>query len=433
MLALLVTTLLTAQPVATDAPDSDAYLRQYAKTRRFMAGRPTGAKATPDGKTVLFLRSGPTDAVQALYTFDVASGQTRELLTAERLLGQAKQELTPEEKAAYERMRISARGFTSFTLSEDGKKVLLPLSGKLYVVELQSGGVTQLKAGPGAFDPRFSPDGKHVAYVRDNDVWAVELASNRERRITRGGTELKTHGLAEFVAQEEMSRFSGYWWSPDSRSIAFTEADSSALETFTIADPLHPEQGAHEMKYPRPGKANATVRLAVVPASGRGEPRWVTWDAKAFPYLATVVWAKGGPLTLLVQNREQTAEQLLAADVATGRARTLLTEKDDAWINLDQAFPRWRKDGKGFYWLTERNGAPEVELRGNDGALLSTWVKTDAGFADLVGVDEASDSLYFTGGTNPTESLLWRVRAGGAPERVATPDAGSASVGASLG
>ncbi|MCI0569259.1 MAG: DPP IV N-terminal domain-containing protein, partial [Myxococcaceae bacterium] len=215
--------------------------------------------------------------------------------------------------------------------------------------------------------------------------------------------------------------------------MAFTEADSSALETLTIADPLHPEQGAHEMKYPRPGKANATVRLAVTSASGRGQPRWVTWDAKAYPYLATVVWPEGGPLTLLVQNREQTEEVLLAADTATGRTRMLLTETDAAWLNLDQSFPHWRKDGKGFYWLTERNGAPEVELRGVDGARLSTWVKGEAGFADLVGVDEATDTLYFTGSPNPTETLLWRVRAGGAPERVATPDAGPASVGGALG
>lgn len=425
MLALLAATLLAATPMTApsppDAPPADAFLRQYASTRRFMAGRPVDPQATPDGKEVLFLRSGPTDAVQALHAFDVATGRTRELLTAPALLGQAAQELTPEEKAALERLRISARGFTSFKLSEDGARVLLPLSGKLYVLERGSGKVVQLAAGAGAFDPRFSPDGRHVAYVRDNDVFAVDLASNRERRVTRGGTALVTHGLAEFVAQEEMHRYTGYWWSPDGRSIAFEEADSSALETFTIADPLHPEAGATQMRYPRPGKANTQVRLGVTAASGKGKTVWVAWDREAYPYLATVAWQEGGPLTLLVQNRAQTEQVLLAADPATGKTRTLLVERDAAWLNLDQQFPRWRKDGKGFFWLTERNGAPEVEERGADGALLASRVPPEAGFADWVGYDDAEDALYFTGSPDPTQARLWRVRGEGRPERLPTP------------
>jgi dipeptidyl-peptidase 4 len=176
-------------------------------------------------------------------------------------------------------------------------------------------------------DPKFSADGQQIAYVRNFDLHRIELASNTERAVTKGGSEAKGHGLAEFVAQEEMSRYSGYWWSPDAKQVAYAEVDNTPVEELTIVDPMHPEKGADTFHYPRAGKANAVVRVGVTPAAG-GKTTWVTWDAKRYPYVATVVWPKKGPLTLLVQNREQTEQVLLAADVATGKTRVLLTETD---------------------------------------------------------------------------------------------------------
>ncbi|RKH53186.1 S9 family peptidase [Corallococcus llansteffanensis] len=412
-------------PVAASArkPPDTAFLRQYAETRRFMNGRPAGVRITPDDQSVLFLRTSPTSNVQMLYAFDVANGQTRELLTPEVLLKGAEETLSPEEKARRERMRVSVSGFTSFGLSEDGTRLLVPLSGRLYVVDRATGKTTELKTGPGVIDPRLSPDGKQVAYVREHDVYRMDLAANQEKRVTQGGTAEKTHGLAEFVAQEEMNRFNGYWWSPDARSIAYTESDTSGVEKLTLADMMHPEQGAQSVPYPRPGKANAKVRLGVTPVSG-GKTVWAQWDAQKYPYLATVKWDKGGPLTLVVQNRLQTEEQVLAVDPATGKTRVLLTEQDKAWINLQQQFPLWLEDGSGFLWYTERNGAAEVELRKATGELDRSVVKPGAGFRGLARFVQSDKTLFFSGDPNPTESHLWRVKAGGAPERVATGSTG---------
>lgn len=404
----------------------DPFLQQYSETRRFMSGRPVKPRITVDEKTVLFLRAQPQSSTQTLFAFDVATGATKELLTPAVLLKGVEETLSVEEAARRERMRVSARGFTSYDLSEDGERILVGLSGKLYVVERTTGKVVELKTGVGIIDPRFSPDGKQVAYVRDNDVFRVALATNKEQRVTQGGSPEKTHGLAEFVAQEEMSRFSGYWWSPDAKFIAYAESDTSAVEKLTIVDVMHPERGGNVFAYPRPGKNNAVVRLGITPVTG-GKTVWVAWDAKAYPYLATVVWQKGGPLTVLVQNRTQTEQQLLSVDARTGKTQVLLTEKDSAWLNLDQDFPRWLEDGSGFLWFTERNGGPEVELRNADGSLARSWVKPEAGFRTLVRFLEKDRTLYFNGDANPTESYVWRVKDGGAPEKLSTGATGPAN------
>src|SRR5439155_20111418 len=157
-----------------------------------------------------------------------------------------------------------------------------------------------------------------------------------------------THGLAEFVAQEEMDRFDGYFWSPDSRSLAYTEVDQRGVERFTIADPARPAQPATEFPYPRAGQANARVRLGVMAAAG-GASVWLRWDAERYPYLARVIWKeKKAPLTLVVQTRDQRELALLAVDVHTGASRVLHLEKDEAWVPLDTDLPRWLPDGSGF-------------------------------------------------------------------------------------
>ena len=409
--------LAQSKPAAPAVPSGTAFLRELSETRHYNLGRPGRASITPDEKTVYFLRGQPPSGAQTLFAFDVATGQTREVLTPQALLKGAEETLSAEEKARRERMRMVASGFASFELSADGERLRLGLSGRLYVVERASGKVTELKTGPGVIDPQFSPDGRQVAYVRDNDVYRVDLASNTEARVTRGGTPEKTHGLAEFLAQEEMGRFTGFWWSPDSKLIAYEESDTSQVEQFTLLDVMHPEAGAQRFPYPRAGKANAKVRLGLTPVTG-GKTTWVDWDAEAYPYLASVTWPQKGPLTLLVQNRRQTEVRVLAVDVKTGKTRVLHSEKDDAWVELAPPFPTWLPDGSGFLWLTERNGAPEVELRNADGGLVRSLVKPEAGFRALVRYVAAEDTLYFLGGPNPTERYLWRTVKGGAPTRV---------------
>jgi len=408
---------------ATKQPLDAQFLRTYAETRGFMLGRPVRPTPTPDGKAVLFLRSQARVAKLRLYEFDVATGATRELLTPEQVLKGVAEKLSPEEKARRERMRVSAGGFTSFQVSDDGKLILLSLSGRLYTVTRAGGAIRELPVAAGAIlDPKFSPDGTMVSFVRDYDVYVLDLAKGEESRVTTGGSKEVTHGLAEFVAQEEMGRFSGFWWSPDSKFIVFEEADARGVEEWYVADPINPGQKPHASSYPRPGKANVSVRLALVPVkptptkSRKGptkdETVWIEWDTKAYPYLTSVRWPKTGPLTVGVQDRDQREWLILQADSTTGKTRPLVREKDPAWVNLRRDVPRWLPDNKGFLWVSERDGGPQLELRTPNGRFSRILVPPSEGFQGLVDVDPEAGRVVYNAAADPTQAHLFMVPLG---------------------
>ncbi len=386
-----------------------AFLEQYAATYRFRLGRPTGIRVTPTGDAVLFLRSGPRSFVNDLWSFDPSTGEEKVLLTADAILQGAQEQLSAEELARRERMRMASRGIASFSLSKDGAKILVPLSERLFVIERSSGAIVELPDDGGfPSDPRFSPDGQKVAVVRDGDLWIIDIQSKTQRRLTTKASPTITNGLAEFVAQEEMDRYAGYWWSPGSNLVAFEEADTHGVETSYIADPMRPQAEPQSWPYPRPGEKNVDVRLGIVRASG-GATTWVKWDRERYPYLATVNWTAGAPLTLLVQNRLQNEAVLLQVEVSTGETRVLLEERDAAWLNLDQDVPRWLPDGSGFLWTTERRGQWQLELRSRSGKLQRVLTEPGLGLQRLVDVDENSRTAVVIASANPTERHLHRL------------------------
>jgi dipeptidyl-peptidase-4 len=414
-LALALTLSWAAPAPAADPPSKPvdtSFLKKFAETRRFMLGRPQNPKVAPDGKTVLFLRADADKPTLKLFEFDVATGQSKEVLSPAQLLKGDAENLTPEEKARRERMRLSAGGFADFHFDEGGKNVLLPLSGKLFVFERATGKATELKTGEGGsvVDPKWSPDGKKVAYVRGFDVYVYDVATQKESPVTTGGTILKTHGIAEFVAQEEMGRFTGYWWSPDGKHIAYEEADHTGVERWYVADPFKPEQKPAEQFYPRPGKKNVAVRLGVVPTEG-GETVWVEWDREKFEYLAAVRWEEFSPLTLQVQDRKQQKLLLLSADVKTGATKKLLEEKDAAWINLTPEVPKVNAALGGFIWLgADRDGETTIQLRNTEGVLQDVLVSPKQRPEAVVSVYSTRFETYivYAGGPDPTQRHIYR-------------------------
>ncbi len=415
--SLALATLLTCATLPAAEPSLDVnlqFFRNLTETRNYTLGRPVATKLTPDGRTAFFLRGGPRDPVLRLYEFDVATGTEHELLTPAQLLGSAEEKLTAEEKARRERARVSLRGFTKFDLSQDGARLLVTLSGKLYVVTRAATPsakpqVTELP-GKNWIDPRFSPDGTAVAAVQAGELYVIDLATNTAKAITSGATATLSHGSAEFVAQEEMDRREGYWWSPDSSSLVYQQTDESAVEVRHVADPLHPEAAPTTFFYPRAGSANAVVRLGIIPRQG-GETRWISWDGARFPYLNRVVWQElAAPLCILVQNRHQQEQVLLKVDPVTGTTTELLRETDSAWLDLDNwaLLPRWLPDGKQFLWTTEQRGAWQVELRNASGSLVRALTPVDFVYKGFIRADVDTDTLYVHGGLDPRTTQIWK-------------------------
>lgn len=381
------------------------FLRSYAETRGFMLGRPVKAKPSPDGKSVFFLAAKPRQAKQSLFIFDIGSGNVKELASPEQVLNGAQESLSAEEKARRERQRISVGGFTDFQISDDSKLLMISLSGKLYVLEKDTGQIRLLDTGENVLDPKFSPDSKYVSYVKDSDLHLLSLESGKSRKLTSGGKESLSHGLAEFVAQEELDRYSGYWWSPDSRFIAYEEADADGVEVWHIADPENPDKAPTASYYPRPGKANVKTRLAVLTIDGN--TKWLDWDNEKFPYLATLRWTRNAPLTFVVLSRDQKELQIHTANPETAKTELIYSEKDPSWLNLYKDMPCWLENGNEFLWISERSGAAELELRKKDGELSRVLLTGNSGLISFVDADDKG-SVYYEASLDPKEAHLYR-------------------------
>ena len=273
----------------------------------------------------------------------------------------------------------------------------MTLAGKLFVFDRATAKATELKTGAGGaiVDPKWSPNGAKIAYVRGFDVYVYDLAAGKESAVTTGGTAIKTHGQAEFVAQEEMGRHSGFWWSPDSKFIAYEEADHTGVETWYVADPLKPDQKPAEQFYPRPGKKNVAVKLGIVPVSG-GETVWVEWDREKWEYLADVTWQKYGLPTILLQDRKQQEAHYFAVELSTGKLARLNYMGDEEFINLHPQSLRWLKQGireKGmwYFWVKQS-------------ALIQGFIHTYA-----LAIDNVDSDPGFGGKNDVNAGLTWEI------------------------
>ena len=405
--------LVMSLPVHARVAHAEDLLDQFAATDRFRSGQPRAFAFTPDGTTLYFLRSGPRDRVNDLYALDLTSGQEKVVLTAAELLGGASETLTAAEKARRERLRLSARGIASFALSDDGRSILVPLSGRLFLVDRAAGAVKELSPGAAsAADARFSPDGKRVACVRNGALCVIELSTGAEKVVSpheRASADSVSWGSPEFVAQEEMDRFEGYWWAPDSRHIVAQRNDESRVERLRIFDPYRPASPPQEFAYPRPGKLNTDVTLAVLDCGG-APPVWVDWDRAALPYLCRVKWDAHGPLAVLLMDRAQQHEELSTVDPATGKRTPLLQESDDKWLNLPDGAPQWAGAAAGWLWIAERDDSgPWLEWR--EGARATARRLTPPGLrvSRLIAVDHAHMVAYVEASKDATQPQVWRV------------------------
>ena len=399
-----------------------------------------GVQISPDGSLVTFLRAKPEDqTVQDLWAAPVSGGEPRRLIDATALEPKG-QELSEAEKARRERQRISSRGVVEYRWDDAGRRILVPAGGDLYIADAASGAVSRLtQTAGGETDGRFSPKGRWVSYVRDATLYVNTPDGAAERAVSPRGEGLVSYGVAEFVAQEEMARFTGYWWSPDDAHIAYTRVDESGVDLIPRLDITAEGSTTVEQRYPRAGRPNAVVELYVTSPAG-GAPVKVDLGADKDVYLARVNWSDDGA-TLYVQRQTRDQKQLdvLMVDPATGASRVILTERQDPWVDLnDNMTPL--KDGT-FLWGSQRTGFNQLYLYSRDGKLIRQvthggWpVQGAAAGAGLQApgvayVDQERGLVYFISNKDtPLEKHLYVVsyREPGEPRRI-TPLGGSWTV-----
>jgi dipeptidyl-peptidase-4 len=392
---------------------------------------------TRDGSHVTFLFSADKSLSRQLYALNLATGERHQVVKPAGG-GDTEENLSPEQKLERERRRERGTGVTRYYWSKTGDKLLVPLGGDLNVQDGLDGELRKVvdTEGKPALSPRLSRDGSMLAYVLDDEVYAVSTAGGKARQLTRGarGTG-KSHGLAEYIAQEEMGRYAGFWWSDDARHIAFTEIDETHIPSYRIVHQGKDAVGKsaeEDHGYPFAGEANAKVRLGVVPVSG-GKTRWMDLGDNEDIYLARVHWMPNGELWAEIENREQTRLNLVRFDLKTGKQSPVLSEESEVWINLHRSFrPLRETTGEaegGFLWASERSGYMHLYLYDAQGQLLRPLTSGEWPVDGVAGVDEKAQEVYFLSGKgDPTQRQLYVVpMAGGEPRRV-TPEPGSHGV-----
>jgi dipeptidyl-peptidase 4 len=390
-----------------------------------------GAKISPDGRLIAYLKARDDDKDRFdLWAFDIAKRQHRQLVDSRTLAG-ADRALSAEEEARRERQRTAAlSGIVEYSFAPDSHQLLIPLNGDLYLYDIArapADAVRRLtRTEAYETDARFSPRSHFVSFVRDQNLYAIDLANGTERAVTREGGGLVSFGTAEFIAQEEMDRDTGYWWSPDERRLVVARVDETPVnevERFEIQ-----ANGARvvRQRYPATGTANARVDLYV---ADLGAETRLRLDLGADPdiYLPRVEWFPDSHgIAVQRQSRDQKTLELLRFEAATGQGRVLLTERGEQWVPLndDLTFLTTRPQ---FIWSSVRDGHQHLYLYQNDGTLIRQLTSGDFMVVGVPpdsavrAVDEKARRVYFTANLpSPVERQLFWVSLDrpGAPTRV---------------
>jgi dipeptidyl-peptidase-4 len=368
----------------------------------------------------LWPRTDPASQVTETMKVDALTGRAEPLFDAARLeaaLG-ALEGVTPEDAKRQARQR-------TYVTDASRSALVLTIGRDLYHYDVLGGRARRITRAEGdEEEATVSPDSRQVAFVRGHDLYSVGVgdAEPAERRLTSDGGAEVLNGKLDWVYQEEVygrGHFRAYWWSPDSRQLAYLRLDEKGVPRYTLVDDISYQPDVEVYPYPKAGDPNPTVKLGIVPVGG-GETRWVDLAKYAGGefLIVDVAWTPDGRLSFQVQDREQTWLDLNVADPASGAVRTILRETTRAWVE-PQGSPRWLEDGS-FLWLSERSGFKHLYRHAADGTQMRALTEGRWEARTLHAVDTREGWVYFSGTERGPRGLdVYRVRtSGGKPERL---------------
>jgi dipeptidyl-peptidase 4 len=382
-----------------------------------------------DGTAMIYDTRIP-EASRTMERFDPKTGQRRpalNLAAAEASLAELLKDRKENEALTW-----------PDALDKAGRQAVYVFKGDIYLLDLNLSKFTRVTSTPDEEkDAQFSPDGTFISFVRENDLYVYNVAKKRETRLTSDGSKTKLNGTLSWVYWEEIfgRQDTGYWWSPDSHSIAYLQTDESGVPVSTFVDfaPVDPRI-IHQV-YPKAGEKNPQVRVGIANVS-EATTRWIKITDKPFEWILRVKWFPDSRrISLQTLTRAQTELGLYFADVQTGASQRVLTETDPSWVNInDDLF--FLNDGTHFLWASERDGYMHLYRYRMDGTLANQVTKGDWSMAPssweggaVVGIDAKNDWIYFTTlKDSSVDRHLYRVRSDGSGLAKLTAEGGTHSI-----
>jgi dipeptidyl-peptidase-4 len=350
-------------------------------------------RVSPDGARVTFLRGREDNQFQQdLWEYNMKDKTMQRLVDSRKLV--PNENLSLEEKARRERARTaSLSGILTYSWSPDGKQLLVPIAGDLYLVDVAQPDAARKVASGNVLDPKISPQGRYVSFVRNQNLVVIDLKTGAERQLTHDGKGTVHNGEAEFVAQEEMDQTSGYYWAPDDSSIAYKRYDEAPVPVARRFEIFADRTEVIDQHYPAAGDPNVLVDLFIVsPETGVSRKIDLGFDTDI--YLVRADWsADSKTLVYQRQTRDQKRLDLVAVDAASLAQRTLLTETAKTWVSIHNDL-RFLSKRSAFIWASERSGRNHLYLYDLNGKLLNPISSGEWGIDNVLAVDEAAGKVY---------------------------------------
>ena len=398
-----------------------------------LTGRgPENTEWSPDGTKLSFVQRDDEGEHGELWYVDTATGEKKVLLSAAKLAS-----LAPDYnkvKDERERERLTRYHVAAYLWAPDSKHLIFDSQGQLWLFDLATSTAVQFTSAPEPnVDPKFSPDGSHVSYVRKHNLYVRPSSGEGEKQLTKDAGDNLFNGDIDWVYAEELSVRSNYFWSPDSKQIVFLHMDETKVPTYPITNwiPTHPT--VDNEKYPKVGDPNPVVKLGVV-ESDKGKVHWISLATDEEAYIPRFGWVRDGVIWAEVLNRSEDKMDLYFIDAKSGRSRIVLTETaPGAWFEFDHAEVRFLKSAGGFLWPSWRDGNMHLYFysfdkqnpMGADAKLERQLTHGDFEVLGIGGVDEAAGTVFFSSNQgDPRQRHLFSVKLDGTGLQQLTHDEG---------
>jgi dipeptidyl-peptidase-4 len=431
-LSILVSVLLLPLWAQSSSPVKPLTIEALFATGGLTGRGPENTAWSPDGTKLSFVQRDETGEHGELWYVDAVTGEKKVLVSAAKLAS-----LAPDAnkvKDERERERLTRYHVAAYLWAPDSKHLIFESQGQLWLFDLATGTAVQFTSAPDpSVDPKFSPNGSHVSYVRKHNLYVRPVSGKAERQLTKDTKDDLFNGDIDWVYGEELSVRSNYFWSPDSIQIVFLHMDETKVPTYPLVNwsPTHPT--VDNEKYPKVGDPNPTVRLGVADAE-KGKVRWISLTNDEEAYIPRFGWVRDGVIWAEVLNRNQDKMDLYFVDVKSGKSRIVLTETTPgAWIDFEHVEVRFLNSSGGFLWPSWRDGNMHLYYYtfdkqnplAADAKLERQLTHGDFAVMGIDGVDEAAGTVFFNSNQgDPRQRHIFSVKLDGSGLQQLTHDGG---------